>query len=249
MMIVFIVHIFVPIIQCEESHVNSIKKYVHESIQTHQLSQKELDEWEKERLTLKKQYEMLTKQNDLLTDKSKHLKIQVDSQNALNEKLTRLEKESLRISKEIGPFIDDLNNQMNTFIASDLPFLIDERKNRLSRLNSVLEDSEVSIAEKFRKIMEVLFIEAEYGNTIEVYQDKILFNKENVLGNIFRLGRISLFFLSLDQKNAAYFNVGSKKWTALDPYFIPEIQAAIEIGKKRRPVELLCLPLGKLASQ
>ena len=43
--------------------------------------------------------------------------------------------------------------------------------------------------------METLFIYAEYENTIEAYQDKVTLNEEPVIGNIFRLGRASLFFL------------------------------------------------------
>jgi hypothetical protein len=68
-----------------------------------------------------------------------------------------------------------------------------------------------------------------------------------VLGNIFRLGRVSLFFLSLDQKAAAYFNVSQKLWQPLPEDNLLAIRSAVEIGQKHRSVELLSLPLGKLS--
>ena len=121
---------------------------------------------------------------------------------------------------------------------------------RLVRLDKVLKDPGISFSEKYRKVMEALFIEAEYGSTIEVYQDKIVLNEgsgDGVLGNIFRLGRVSLFFLSLDNTVCGVFNPGKSQWEALPEDMLPAIRSAVEIGSKRRPVELLPLPIGRLA--
>ena len=118
----------------------------------------------------------------------------------------------------------------------------------MARLKEVMADVEIGVAEKYRKTMEALAVEAEYGHTIEVYQDKITLADEAVLGNIFRLGRVSLFFLSLDQARAARFNVGSGRWELLDAAHIPAVASCLEIAAKRRPAELVNLPLGKLAA-
>ncbi|MBU0994896.1 MAG: DUF3450 domain-containing protein [Proteobacteria bacterium] len=251
MMVSMVVHVsgFVPMLRCEERDVKALETSIHESINTHQKSQQKLDEWEKERLKLQAKFDMLTKENEMLTAKVETLRAQEASQKILNEQLVRRDKESRRIAEEIGPYIQDIQGRIDALVASDLPFLENERKERLDRLNTVMGDMDVSVAEKFRKVMETLFVEAEYGNTIEVYQDKIMFGEEELLGNIFRLGRISLFFLSLDKKTAAYFNMGEKKWTVLNDRYVPAIHAAIEIGGKRRPTELLCLPVGRLAVQ
>ena len=68
-------------------------------------------------------------------------------------------------------------------------------------------------------------------------------------GNIFRLGRVSLFFLSLDQQSCARFNVAQTEWQPLADEYLPAVRSAIEIGIKRKPVELLSLPIGHLALQ
>jgi hypothetical protein len=109
------------------------------------------------------------------------------------------------------------------------------------------DDPEVPVAEKFRKTMEALSIESEYGNTIEVYHDRILLGDQQVSGQIFRLGRISLYYLSLDGQEAAVFDVGEQQWRRLDDRFVPAVSAAVEIALKRRTAGILDLPLGRLA--
>jgi hypothetical protein len=94
--------------------------------------------------------------------------------------------------------------------------------------------------------MEALFIEAEYGNTIEVYQEKILLADEDMLVNVLRLGRISLFFETLDQQTAGYFDLAENLWRTLPQSANRDIRIAMEIGYKRRPADIVSLPLGRI---
>jgi hypothetical protein len=112
-----------------------------------------------------------------------------------------------------------------------------------------MEDPEVSVSEKFRKAMEALLVEAEYGSTIEVYQQTIAVDDAPSLVNVFRLGRISLFYQTLDQKRCGFYDVAAAAWRPLPTAFNRCLQTAIEIGAKRRPVELLTLPLGRMVGQ
>jgi hypothetical protein len=64
--------------------------------------------------------------------------------------------------------------------------------------------------------------------------------------NIFRLGRISLYFQSMDQEECGWFNIAEKKWETLPARYNRAIAGAIDIGTRRRPAELLTMPLGKM---
>jgi hypothetical protein len=55
-----------------------------------------------------------------------------------------------------------------------------------------------------------------------------------------------LFFQTLDHKSCGFYNVASAAWQPLPTDYNRSIGAAMEIGAKRRPVELLTLPLGKI---
>lgn len=67
--------------------------------------------------------------------------------------------------------------------------------------------------------------------------------------NIFRLGRMALFFQTPDGKTCGTFDSASREWRKLPPQYHSQISAAMEIGAKRRPVEMLNLPIGRVATQ
>jgi hypothetical protein len=97
--------------------------------------------------------------------------------------------------------------------------------------------------------MEALLIEAEYGFTTEVYQEEIPVQGETILVNVFRLGRLNLFYLSLDRESCGFYNIAEKSWQPLSPVYLRDIRAAVEIATKRRTAELLTLPLGRIVRQ
>ncbi|CCK81582.1 DUF3450 domain-containing protein [Desulfobacula toluolica] len=234
---------------CRTDTVKQVKQPVEQSVQIRRETQKQRDQWEQEKSKLALLYEQLKQEHEMLVSENKDLITTQKSQKKLNQTLLKQQQESSKIQKELFPFLKEVYAQLSTLVANDPPFLKEERAVRLKTLEQVIHDPEVCIAEKYRKVMEALFIEAEYGATIEVYQDKVLIGTEEVLGNIFRLGRVSLFFLSLDKQSSGYFNVAQKSWLPLADDHLPAIRSAVEIGNKRRTVELLPLPLGQLAIQ
>ncbi|GAB6146974.1 DUF3450 domain-containing protein [Desulfocicer niacini] len=225
----------------------SVKKKVDNSIVTRQNTQKKQDQWEKEKAGLLITYEQLKEQNVLLKETHKALTKEENAHNTLLENLKSEKNAHEKIQREMLPFLQEVQSSLNALVSNDPPFLSEERKNRLQKLAAIMEDIEISIAEKYRKVMETLFVEAEYGNTIEVTQDKISLSGNEVLADIFRLGRISLFALTLDHKTAGVFNVAENQWTPLAAEYLSPVIAAVEMGSKRRTVEIISLPIGQLA--
>jgi len=227
-------------------------QHVETAIQVQQASHKDRTKWEQEKTDLVFEYEQLVLKQQRLEQENTTLRAQQANQQNLNQSLIRQKTESIRIQKELAPFLNTVQARLETLVKNDPPFLKQERSTRLTLLDTVLKNPEITMAEKYRKIMEALFIEAEYGSTIEVYQDQIRvesLGQEDRLSNIFRLGRVSLFFLSLDQTVCGVFNPGTSKWQVLPDTLLPAIRSAVEIGSKRRPAELLTLPLGRLSQK
>jgi len=233
--------------QCQTNTAKQVKQAVEKSVRTRQKTQKQRDQWETEKSKLVFLYEQLQQEHAALVSQNHDLTADRQKQDVLNRNLLKQKESSLRIQKELLPFLRDVYKRLSTLVTNDPPFLKKERAIRMKTLEKVINDHDISVAEKYRKVMEALFIEAEYGATIEVYQDKVVMGKEEILGNIFRLGRVSLFFLSLDQQSCAVFNVAQRKWQPLSDEYLMAIRSAVEIGSKRKPVELLALPLGRLA--
>jgi small-conductance mechanosensitive channel len=190
---------------------------------------------------------------EALQQKQKQLETQKDSLTqtsaAARERIAAKAKQLAdieQISVQIQPFLMELIKKMHQKYNDDMPFLAEERGQRIDNLNRLMVDPNVAISEKFRKIMEALMVEAEYGRTIEVYQETIEIDNREILTNIFRLGRIALFYQTLDQKHCGFYNVASSTWSPLPKSYNSSIQTAMDIGLKRRPVELLTLPIGRM---
>jgi uncharacterized phage infection (PIP) family protein YhgE len=226
-----------------------VKKPVREAIDTRQATQQAEEKWRDERRKLVALYEKLQQEQKQLQDRKDHLQQEII---AARDRIALKEKQLQdieQISTQITPFLQELASHLRQLVSGGMSFLTAEREQRITRLTGLMEDPEVSVSEKFRKAMEALLVEAEYGSTIEVYQQTIAVDDASSLVNVFRLGRISLFYQTLDQKRCGFYDVAADAWRTLPTAFNRCLQTAIEIGAKRRPVELLTLPLGRMAGR
>ncbi|MBU0681976.1 MAG: DUF3450 domain-containing protein [Proteobacteria bacterium] len=233
-----------------EGDLNSrVQRPVSESIDIRQSTQQREEGWRDDRRKLTAQYEDLERQRQGLDERRLALVERISAAEsriaAKRKELADIEEIRTRIEPLISGLIDGLRNH----VAGDPPFLAEERRHRLEALTALNIDPQVTVSEKFRKVMEALLVEAEYGNTIEVYQQTIAVNGREMLVNIFRLGRLGLFFQTLDLAVSGFYDVAANDWQTLPTSYKRTNQAAIDIGAKRRSVELLTMPLGRLRVQ
>lgn len=225
-----------------------IEKPVQQAIDTRQATQKAEEAWRQERdermallTSLEQERERLEKEQLRLQEDQAARRQRIDAK-------TLQLVASKEIAGQIAPYLEEVLAALRTRIIADQPFLARERRLRVDRLGSLLGDPGVTVSEKFRKTMEALMVEAEYGRTIEVYQDTITVEGQSLLATIFRLGRIALFYQTLDQRHSGMFDVAARTWTPLPSSFDRALRTAIDIAAKRQPVELLNLPLGRMAT-
>jgi len=224
---------------------SQVKRHVKNAITIRQKVQKEEDKWFEQKKRLEHEYKDLQKENKILSDEVKNLNNEITTHERSIKRIKDDISKIDEIKSRIEPFILNTYKRLCDFVEQDIPFLPKEREDRLKRLKKTIEDPDVDISEKFRRLMEAIFIEARYGNTIEVYQDRISIQKKTIYANIFRLGRISLFFESLDGKRCGYFDPSSG-WRYLPDRYNKSILHAIEIAERRRPAEIIDLPIGRI---
>lgn len=143
----------------------------------------------------------------------------------------------------IMPLMERMLNGLEQFISLDMPFLLDEREQRISALRSLLLAADVTVSEKFRRVLEAYQIELEYGRTIETYRDT---NQQGVTVDILRIGRSALLSVTLDESHAQTWNAQSKQWEELDNGYIRSIKKGVSIAKKQAAPSLLELPIQQL---
>ena len=145
--------------------------------------------------------------------------------------------------RDIVPLMLKMIDVMAQFVALDTPFLPDERQARVVALQAMMDRADVSIAEKYRRILEAYLVETEYGRTIEAYKGELGEGKEARTVNFLRIGRVALYYVTLDGMETAYWNKKNKRWTVLADDYREPLAQAIKVAKKQLPPDLLVLPV------
>lgn len=138
------------------------------------------------------------------------------------------------------PLMSKMTVALEEFVALDLPFLPKERGERVERLKKRLDQADVTVAEKYRLILEAYGIENEYGRTIEAYQGTL---PDGRTVEFFRFGRIGLYYQTLDGKEAGRYNPQTKTYDVMGSNDRGELAKAIRIARKETVPDLIALPL------
>ncbi len=239
--------IALPMTLYGEGDVKKIEKQVDTAIDILQKTQEEKDKWMDSKDSLTAELEEKKRQADLLEKQQRRLHRQV---NNLKEKIaesSRRAEEVERIRLEMAGFLDETFSKLSEHIASEhLPFLEQERKERMTRIEDLLIDDSMSVAEKFRRLMEALQIEVDYGRAVEVVREPVWFNGGEVMMDVLRIGRLSLFSQTSDGSKAGFFDHSSGRWQPLPDSYRRNLRHAIDVANKIRPVEMINLPIGRI---
>jgi hypothetical protein len=200
-------------------------------------------EWQAERRELDDATHTLELELKLL--EARHLKLQGYSQQRRQE-ILRLKtglNEMAEIGTRLEPFLDEMVGRIEEFTAADLPFSTLERERRLADLRDALNSYDADLAEKLRRVMEVLKIEAGFGRGYEVSEEFLTLDGAETTVRMLRLGRVGLYYLSLDGDRAGWFNRLTKTWEPLSGAFHDAVKDALRMTLKQRAFDLVCLPV------
>jgi hypothetical protein len=129
------------------------------------------------------------------------------------------------------------------FVELDIPFLPEERHARVVQLQTLMERADVTISEKYRRILEAYQVETEYGRTIEAYQGDMTMADNTRTVDFLRIGRVSLYYLTLDGQEVGMWDKKSKQWIQLDDSYRQSVDQALKVASKQLPPDLLVLPV------
>ena len=158
--------------------------------------------------------------------------------------LERRKEEAARIEMELEPFLETVVDSLEAFVATDLPFLPDERSRRIQFLRESLDDYRLELSEKLRRVFEALLVETEYGRNVSATQVELTIRGLPTQVSIFRLGRTALYYQTADGASAGVWNPSVGQWRPLDESSIRTLKTARDMADRKRAVELLNLPLG-----
>ena len=191
------------------------------------------------------EYNTLSKVVDGLVTYNTLLQRQVANQEAEKAALAESIDNVALIERQIIPMMTRMLDALEQFIQLDTPFLIKERTERLERLRGMMERSDVSSAEKFRRVIEAYQIENDYGRTIEAYKGTVPINGNPQEVDFLRIGRVALAYQSVGGAHTGAWDKESGQWVELDPAeFKNQIADGLKVARKQVAPDLLVIPVG-----
>jgi hypothetical protein len=193
--------------------------------------------------SLTDQYRAVNKEIDGLKVYNRLMTAQTNGQNATLEDISISMDQVDVINRQIFPLMERMIDGLEQSIALDSPFLMEERTNRVAALKETMERSDVSVAEKFRKVMEAYQIEMDYGSSNEYYTQSLLIGGATREYNMLRIGRIGLYFQSDDTSVTGWWNAELGAYEELGNEHRNEVRKGIRVARQLIAPELVLLPV------
>ena len=134
-------------------------------------------------------------------------------------------------------------DSLDQFVQLDVPFLPEERAERVANMREMMGRADVTISEKYRRILEGYQVENEYGRTIEAYRGPVNVDGEELSVDFLRIGRLSLLYQTLDGQQSGMWDTESKTWVPLDDEYRNAIKAGLRMARKQSAPDLIKVPV------
>ena len=213
-------------------------------LQLAQASQERINERVQGTRTITDQYRAINKEIDGLKVYNRLMAAQVQGQEATLEDIKISMDQVDVINRQIFPLMERMIDGLEQSVSLDIPFLLEERINRIDVLKETLSRSDVSVAEKFRKVMEAYQIELDYGSSAEFYKQSLNLGEDYGVRdyNMLRIGRIGLYFQSDNSDITGMWDVNVGDWV-IDDDHRNEIRKGLRMARQLIAPELMLIPL------
>jgi len=193
--------------------------------------------------SLEDQYRSINKEIDGLRVYNRLMTAQTDGQTAVLEDIAISMDQVDVINRQIFPLMERMIAGLESSISLDVPFLMDEREERVRNLKDIMERSDVTVSEKFRKVIEAYQIENEYGSSSEWYEQTLdIGDGVERQYNILRIGRVGLYAQTADAKVTARWDIDQGGWVE-DDSARNDIRKGIRIARQLIAPELIVIPV------
>jgi len=212
-------------------------------IQQAQAAQDQIDGIVTETRSLAEEYRAVMKEVDGLIVYNTLLERQIaDQEQELADLRTSIDQVQV-IERQILPLLTRMIDGLERFVELDVPFLLDERTDRVENLKMLLERADVTAAEKFRVVMEAWQIENDYARTIFTYTDELQIDGVTREVDVLQIGRIALLYQTPDGNLSGAWDQRNRTWQPVGTEFRNQIRQGIRLARNQVAPDLLLLPI------
>ncbi len=166
----------------------------------------------------------------------------VDQEQELSNLATSIDSVT-DIERQILPLLTRMIDGLDRFVALDVPFLAEERRERVVGLRDLLGRADVTAAEKFRVVMEAWQIENDYGRTIFAYTGELEIGGTNREVDFLQVGRVSLVYQTPDGVNSGVWDQSNREWIVLGSEYRNSIRQGLRLARNQISPDSLLLPI------
>lgn len=205
------------------------------------LSQQRISGLAQETQDLLQEYRSVVRKSEALSIYNDNLERVVTDQReeiqSINSQLEGLEE----THRGVVPLMLDMIDMLDRIVEADIPFRLEERRARVSRLRDMMNQSEVTVAEKYRRVMEAYQGELEFSRTTEAYAARLPSTGQTV--DFLRIGRTLLVYQSSDHDVTGWFNPVTRAFEQLPPRFRREVREGLAMARNEKAPNLVVLPV------
>jgi hypothetical protein len=147
------------------------------------------------------------------------------------------------VQRQITPLMLRMIDTLAEFVRLDVPFLPEERAKRVAGLRDMMGRADVTLSEKYRRLMEAYQVENEYGRTIESYRGSLDAEGQQRTVDFLRIGRVALMYQTLDGQEVGFWDRQAGQWEELPGEYRSPIKQGLQIAKKQVAPDLIRIPV------
>lgn len=209
-----------------------------------QQAQQRVDRVAGETTDLLQEFKNVNRQIEGLRVYNAQLDRQIANQERTMDELRQSIEEATTMEQQLTPLTLRMVDGLEAFIRLDMPFLLEERTERVERLRANQDRPDLSSAEKFRQVLEAYQIEHEYGQNIDSYTAMIAIDGEEREVNVIRIGRLALLYQTKDQRQSGAWDNEAGEWVEVSAnQYRSSIAQVIRIANRQASIDILRLPI------
>lgn len=205
--------------------------------------QHRIDQLDDETQAMLDEYQRLSRELEVLTSYDDQLERLISSQEdekvSIHKQMASLEQ----TKRNVVPLMLEMVQWLESLIEADRPFLQDERRMRVRQLKALMDRADISVGEKFRRVLEAYQIEITYSRTIESYRGELDNGEDIRTVDFLRVGRVGLYYQTLDRREVGHWDAKQGRWIKLPDDYHRPIRKGLQVARKQAAPELLRLPV------
>ena len=209
-----------------------------------QQSQKRIDKLASETADIFSDFKIVNKEIEGLRVYNALLEKQLDNQRKVIERLEKSISDVTVIERQIQPLILRMLDGLEQFVDLDTPLYKEERIKRINDLRNNQDRADITVAEKFRQVLEAYNIESEYARKLHIYTDTLQVGGQDRQVNVLGIGKIALVYQTTDTQYSGAWDQSQRSWVPLDSgEYRAAILKGIRIAKQQASTNIMEIPV------